>query len=425
MVFRNSGAKILDRNLLKEDENCKNGDGDKLREVLKITCLRSHSLALYSSSCWAGLEKMGPLNLGKRNGSILATVQFSKQQHPFYSTLKSRVDSYFAEHQLPTWGNWSLYLKTIILLVSAVALYIALVVVQPPVWISVLLCSLFGVNLAAIGFNVMHDGAHGSFSGKEWVNNVMAYSLNLMGGSSFLWKIKHNMIHHSFTNVEGIDDDIDIQPWIRTSKFQPRHWYHRFQNIYWIVLYGLTYFIWVFYKDFSKYFQQKVAGTPIRGISWQQHVIFWLSKTGYFVLFLLIPMYYVGVMPTIWGYLIISTVCGIVLAVVFQLAHVVDETEFHDPQLTDHTLDHDWAIHQVKTTSNFATRSKWVHWITGGLNFQVEHHLFPRVSHIHYPALSLLVKETCEQFGITYNEHKTVLAAVRSHVSYLRDVGRS
>ncbi len=351
-------------------------------------------------------------------------VSFNNKNSVFFNSLKDKVDDYFKSNNIKETGNFKLYLKTIILTVSAFSLYTILVFFTPNVWVSLILCALFGLNLAAIGFNTMHDGAHGSFSTKTWVNELMGYSLNAMGGSVYLWKYKHNINHHSFTNIEGMDDDIDIKPWIRVHEDQKKHWYHRFQHIYWFVLYGITYLLWVFVQDFKKYFTGKVGDLPFRKMDTKEHFIFWITKVVYVGVFMILPIFMVGLIDTIIGYSVIAFVCGFVIAIVFQLAHIVEDATFVAPSSENHKVDIEWAVHQIKTTANFATKSKIVSWFTGGLNFQVEHHLFPRISHIHYPKISELVRETCEQFGVKYLEFPSVLSAVRSHVIHLKHVGR-
>ena len=354
----------------------------------------------------------------------MAGIQFNTKEHPFFDELKKKVDNYFATNNLKQTGNFRLYSKTTILFLSFGVIFWLLVFVPMPIWLSVILCSLFGINLAAIGFNVMHDGAHGSFSSKTWVNEIMGHSLNLMGGDVHLWKIKHNLIHHSFTNIDGYDDDIDIKPFMRTTTIQPKKPIHEWQHIYSVALYSLTYVLWIFYFDWKKYFSGKIGLTPIRKFSTKDHVIFWATKIIHFGFFFALPMYTVGVLQTIVGYLIAAFVCGMILSYVFQMAHVMENTEFVDPSLSEGKLEDEWAVHQIKTTSNFATQNKVISWFTGGLNYQVEHHLFPRISHVHYPELNKLVKETCAQFGVRYNEYKTVVSAVKSHVNHLKTMGQ-
>lgn len=355
----------------------------------------------------------------------MGKVTFNNKTSPFFDALKARTDAYFKEHKIKPTGNYKLYLKTIILVSVAILLYCFLVFADLPVWMSITGCALMGLTFASIGFNIMHDGAHGSYSANKKINTLMSWSLNLMGGSSFMWKAKHNHVHHSFTNIDGIDDDIDIRPFMRVNEHQKRYWFHRFQHVYWVMLYGATYFMWIFWMDFQKYFTHKIGPTPIRKMKLSEHIGFWFSKTLYLFLFLIWPIFYKGALATFIGYGVILFVTGLVIAVVFQLAHVVEDTQFPLPDAKSNKIEQEWALHQVLTTANFATRNKIVSWFMGGLNFQVEHHLFPKISHIHYPAISKLVKETCEEFNIRYIEYPTVTAAIAAHIRHLRQLGQA
>jgi linoleoyl-CoA desaturase len=350
-------------------------------------------------------------------------VTFNNKYSPFFDALKEKVDVYFKSNNIKKTGNYKLYIKTITLAFSAIAIYSMLVFFTPPVWISVILCCMFGLTLAGIGFNVMHDGAHGSYSTKKWVNNFSAYTLNMMGGSSYLWKIKHNINHHTFTNIEGMDSDIDIKFWMRLHKEQKFHWFHKFQYIYFFFFYGISYLMWVYYLDFVKYFSSKVSETSLRKMSFKDHVSFWFSKIIYTGFFIVLPIFMVGLIPTIVGYSIIVFVCGLTISIVFQLAHVVEATNFPKPDEDSGKIDSEWAIHQVITTADFATKNKVISWFVGGLNFQVVHHLFPKVSHVHYPNIIKIIRETCIQFNVPYKEYPTFLSAVRSHIHQLKELG--
>lgn len=351
----------------------------------------------------------------------MSKVSFNYPKSPFFTVLSERVEAYFKENKINSTGNYRLFSKAIFLFSLFVTFYVLLLTIQPG-WISVILCIGFGLNFAAIGFNIMHDGAHGSFSQKKWLNEICAYTLNIIGGSSFMWKIKHNIIHHSFVNIEEVDDDIDIQPWMRVSHGQRRYWFHKFQYFYWIILYGVTFLLWVLYLDYQKYFSRKIASYEINKISLKEHFIFWGSKLAYLFVYFVIPIYFVGFANWMIGYLIMSFVTGLTISVVFQLAHVIEDVEF--PKLNDQNkIDNEWAVHQVETTADFSTKNKFVTWFLGGLNFQVVHHLFPKVSHVHYPKLQKIVKETCDQFQVKYMEYKSVWAALRSHVRHLKLLG--
>jgi linoleoyl-CoA desaturase len=285
------------------------------------------------------------------------------------------------------------------------------------------LCALLGVNFASIGFNVMHDSCHGSYSSKKWVNELFGYSLDSMGASSFIWKVRHNLVHHSFTNIYGHDDDIDIQPFMRTSRDQPINKFHKYQYWYCFPLYGLTYLSWVFLVDFRYYFSRRIANKKISSISIKDHITFWGSKLFYTTMVLVIPSIVVGVIPTLIGFFIMASICGLFISVILQLAHLVEACDFPVPEEKTGNIENQWAVHQMETTTNFATSNKALSWLLGGLNFQIEHHLFPRVSHVHYNEISRIVKEVCKDFNVRYYEYKTFFQALKSHVRYLKTVG--
>lgn len=355
----------------------------------------------------------------------MSRTTFAKTPPIFFQRLREVTDAYFKENGLRRTGDRRLYWKTGILITVLTGLYITLVFFTPAsVWLALGLCTLMGVVVASIGFNVMHDGAHGSYSSRGWVNEMMGHSLNLLGGNVYLWKLKHNVNHHTFTNVEGMDDDIDIRPWVRVHAGQKRYWFHRFQHVYGLLLYGTTYLFWIFYNDLRKYFTGRIAdNTRMPRMSPKEHVIFWASKLGYVALFIVLPIFFAGLVPTLIGYGVMVFVTGLVIAVVFQLAHVVEDTDFVHPPSDGHHIESEWAVHQVATTVNFATHNKVWNWLFGGLNFQVEHHLFPRISHVHYPEINKRLKQVCAEFGVRYREFPSFRSALWSHLMHLRQVG--
>lgn len=350
--------------------------------------------------------------------------KFANVPHSFHAELKKRISEYFKEVGKSTTGNYSLFLKAIILVVSFLFIYTHLVFFTPgPVW-AIIECVLLGGLTAAIGFNVMHDGAHGSFSRYKWVNELAALSVNFLGANNFMWKTKHNVIHHAYTNIDGIDDDIDAKPFLRLCETQKRYKVHRYQHWYFWAAYSLLYLWWVFVTDYKKYFLKRIGQVPIKKMSLADHISFWSFKLVHLGLFVFLPVYTIGFMPWLIGFLIHGLVAGFVLSIVFQLAHTVEHTHFPVANEATGKMEDEWAIHQIKTTANFATRNKLVSWLVGGLNFQVEHHLFPKISHVHYPAISKIIKKACEEYGIHYIEYRKVRYAVASHVSFLRQMGR-
>jgi linoleoyl-CoA desaturase len=342
----------------------------------------------------------------------------------FQTELKERTRAYFSENNLSPTGNRTLYFKAGILVLTFIALYVHLVFFTPFWPFAILEAILLGITTAGIGFNIMHDGAHGSFSRKDWVNALAGMSINFLGANVFMWKTKHNVAHHSFTNVDEHDDDLNAGAFLRLGPSQKLYKIQKYQHIYFLAVYSLLYFYWIFFTDYKKYVTGKVGHTPIRKMKALDHISFWGFKVIHFLLFILLPIYMVGFLPWLIAFVVFSLTTGLVLSVVFQLAHVLEETAFPLPDMHSNKMDAGWAEHQLKTTANFATDNKLISWFTGGLNFQIEHHLFPNISHIHYPQISKIVKATCREYGIPYLEHPRMRRALASHVSQLKSLGQ-
>lgn len=354
----------------------------------------------------------------------MSTPKFASSSVSFHAELKSRINAYFAETGKNATGNFQLYFKAIVLFAAFLGFYIHLVFFTPPAFFAILECVLLGCAVAGVGFNIMHDGAHGSFSRRKWVNNMASMSLNLLGGSHFMWNMKHNVIHHAYTNIDGVDDDIDIKPWMRMSTTQPKYLMHRYQHIYFWFLYALLYILWIFVLDYQKYFKRRIGALPLKKMKLSDHLIFWGFKVLHLVMFIVLPIYTVGFVAWLIGFLSFTVVAGLVISIVFQLAHTVEHTHFPMPNEVTGKLEDEWAVHQLKTTANFAPQNKVINWFVGGLNFQVEHHLFPKISHIHYPAISKIIQEACDEFDVPYIVYPKMRYAVASHVAFLKQMGR-
>ncbi len=355
----------------------------------------------------------------------MAKITFSNRNNDFYQSVKHAVDDYFAKTGLKKTGDWRLYSKTIILILTAVSIYVALMFTPINDWLALLLSLVMGFVLASIGFCVMHDANHGSYSTKPWLNDLLGLTLNAMGGNSYFWKQKHNIIHHTYTNVDGVDDDIAKSPIIRQCESQRWVPAHKVQYLYLVPVYSLSVIFWVFIMDFTKYFTHKIYTTDAWKMTLKNHIVFWATKVWYVAIYMVLPITVWGFWEWLVGYMALNATMGLTLSLVFQLAHVVENTEFeHVPlDMTKH-IETAWAEHQVKTTSNFAMNNPVISWFVGGLNFQIEHHLFPRVSHIHYPAISKIVMQKCKEFNLPYNKYETMFEALASHFRVMKDLGK-
>lgn len=355
----------------------------------------------------------------------MSVPKFPQKGDSFYHELKKRVSDYFVQANKVSTGNFQLYFKAGLLILSYIALYVWLVFFTPGIVVAMIGAAVLGVLTAAIGFNVMHDGAHGSFSRYPWVNKLAGLTLNFLGANNHFWRVKHNVIHHAYTNVDGVDDDIDARPFLRLCETQKFYKIHRFQHLYFWAAYSLLYLWWIFFTDYRKYFTGRIGEVVLKKMTFQEHLSFWGFKLLHMGLFVGLPILVMGFMPWLIGFLVLALVAGFVLSIVFQLAHTVQDTQFPHADPVTNKLSDEWAIHQLKTTANFSTRNRFISWWVGGLNFQIEHHLFPRISHVHYPAISKLIRQTCAEFGIQYIEYPKLRYAVASHVAFLKQMGKS
>ena len=343
----------------------------------------------------------------------------------FYETVKQRVDVYFAANGLSRNGNWRMFLKTGIILMWLAVSYVLLVFATSSLVMAILTAVAVAQGFALVGFNIMHDGAHGGYSKSKTVNWMMGFTLDLIGGSHYYWRHKHNILHHTYTNINELDDDLNVTGLMRLSPAQPRLPWQRFQHLYAFPAYGFMTLLWVTIGDFRKFFSKRIGEYSLPALSASEASLFFLTKIFYFGYMLVLPMFFHPVWQVLLFFAVVHFVLGFTMAIVFQLAHVVEDNAFPRPDPESGEMDNEWAIHEVETTANFAPRSRLAAWYLGGLNFQIEHHLFPRVCHVHYPALSKIVEGTCREFQIRYVSYPTICAAIVAHYRFLRKLGDS
>lgn len=360
-------------------------------------------------------------------------MQYIRLTHgdEFTKTLSRRVDEYFKQNKIRKTGNWKLLLKVPFMFSLFLLPYFLMIFgfVEND-WLMMLMTVIMGIGMAGIGLSIMHDANHGVFSKYSWLNRLMSFSMEFLGGFNLNWRIQHNVLHHSFTNVHDMDEDIDSISLLRFSTDNPRKKIHRFQAYYAWFFYGFMTLSWMTNKDFMQLARYKKKGLIQAQRTTYQKALLTLifTKTLYYFYMIAIPML---VMDVHWwevliGFFIMHFVCGIILAFVFQVAHVMPETELMNKDTAvELNEDKSWAKHQLMTTSNFENWNSALTWFVGGLNFQIEHHLFPDVSHIHYPKISKIVRNTAKEFGVQYNSHKTFLAAIGNHLRLLKQLGRA
>jgi linoleoyl-CoA desaturase len=354
-------------------------------------------------------------------------VKFPKNDPAqFYQTLRARVNAYFQENHISQHANSTMVLKTLSMFALYLVPYAGLLLGWLDGWSSLLLWFIMGIGLSGIGLSVMHDANHGAYSKYPWVNKLLSYTMDFIGGNSFNWRIQHNLMHHTYTNIYELDEDIHDKPILRLSPYGKYQKIHRFQHWYALPLYSLATVGWVLDKDFVQLNRYNKTGlTQQQGGSPRLEWIKLLGWKAFFFLYLVaIPIL---VSPNPWylillGFLLMLMVSGFLITIIFQLAHVVEGTSHHKPSPTG-TMENTWAIHQLHTTADFSRKNPLVTWYVGGLNFQVEHHLFPNICHVHYKALSEIVRKTAKEFNLPYHDNPNMFKAIVSHLKTLKQFG--
>jgi len=342
----------------------------------------------------------------------------------FQTILKRRVNDYFASLNRSPRDSVRMYVKTATIITWFFTSYAFLVFAPLPIWAGIMISFSLALAAAAVGFNIQHDGNHGAYSGSRLINNLMALTLDMVGGSSYIWNYKHNAMHHTYPNIHGHDDDINLGFLGRLCPHQKRFHFHRYQHFYLWGLYGFLQIKWAFFDDFKHTIRGRIGTLSFPRPKGLNLFIFLGGKLFFFSLLFVIPAFFHPFWVICLFYLLTSWTIGLISSVIFQLAHCVEEADFPEPHPQSLQMKNEWMIHQIETTINFARKNHLLNWYIGGLNFQIEHHLFPRISHIHYPALSKIVENTCREFGIGYFAHPNFLGCLKSHYLFLQKMGR-
>lgn len=347
----------------------------------------------------------------------------------FVFTLRKRVKDYFKTNGIERYGNRSMRIKSVFMISLFFIPYFVMVSGIFTDFIPLLaLWILIGLGTAGIGLSIMHDANHKSYSGNSKVNQRMAYFLNIVGGTTLNWNIQHNVLHHGYTNVDGYDEDIEVGSLMRLSPHQKKYKLHRWQHFYGWFLYGFMTMSWVIYKDIVDLMRYRNRGlTKTYNRSFKSllfEVIGW--KLAYYGYIFVIPII---VLPVPWWWIplmffIAQFLAGFLLASIFQSAHVMPTSAYPQPD-DEGNVDNNWAIHQLMTTTNFSPKKNFFTWYIGGLNYQIEHHLFPNICHVHYRNISSIVEETARDYNLPYHVQPTFFKALQQHGKMLRMLGNS
>jgi len=358
----------------------------------------------------------------------METIKFIRQnskEREFAHEVRKRVRAYFKDNNKSKYGNFNMYLKSVVILGVYLAPFILILTTPMSPWTALGLSIIMGIGEAGVGMSIMHDGVHHAYSSKKWINNIASSTMFLLGSNIFNWKIQHNIKHHTFTNIFKYDPDISSIKIIRLCQYGPIKKYHRYQHFYAFPLYGLMTFARLFGEIgvLLDYNREGITRELNTNPTWQLVKLIAI-KILYLTVIIGLPLWFTGF--TFWqiiiGFVALHVTAGMIMSTVFQMAHVVEGTEQF---LTDknHQVKGDWLVHQLRTTSDFGRKNGLLSWYIGGLDFQIEHHLFQNICHVHYPAIAGIIKKTAEEYGFTYNLKTNVFTALASHFRRLKELG--
>ena len=350
-----------------------------------------------------------------------------KSQRQFFATLNKRVNKYFKEEGRTKKANLEMVVKSMVFLAAYIVPFCLILAFQPSWGIAMILWAIMGFGIAGIGMSIMHDAIHGAYAKKPFWNRLMGLTLNLTGGATINWYWQHNYLHPTYTNITDWDEDIEDKGALKFSPHTPTKWFHKLQKVYAFFFYGLLTLYWVVGKDFVQFYRYTKNGVNQYSKAKTYQILAQIIglKVLYFGVFFVVPIAFFQIPwpQVLVGFLLMHFIAGMVLTVVFQLAHSVEGTDHPLPD-ENGNIQNAWAIHEMNTTVNFATDNRLLTWYVGGLNYQVEHHLFPQICHVHYPKIAPIVRQTAYEFGVPYMNNPSFLSAIRSHLKLLERNGR-
>ena len=369
------------------------------------------------SSARSGKHQARPASDGSRRRLAYAGG------NEFQLALRQRVDTYFEQPGRSRRDNLQWYIKAASILLVFAASYALLVFAATTWWQTIALTIVLALSTVGIGFNIMHDGGHAAVSRHRIINRLMAHSVDIVGGSSYLWRWKHGVLHHNYSNIVGHDMDITLGMLARFTPHQPKYFHQRWQQWYVWALYGMLAIKWHFFDDFRTLLTGRIGPHRIPRPRGADLALLVGCKLTFFILAFVVPLTLHPFWIVAGVYCLFAVVSGFALSVVFQLAHCVEEADFPKVAEGSGSVDNSWAAHQVETSVNFSHGNRLITWLFGGLNYQIEHHLFPEISHCNYPGIAPVVRDTCREFGVQYKEHASFYAGIRSHFRWLRRMG--
>ncbi len=347
-------------------------------------------------------------------------VSFEKNDKDFAIEIKQAIDQYFSTKKNGTKANGKMWVKIFFWLIMWAFSYLSLFIfnLKGP---ALFVLGIFHIlTHLFVAFNISHDANHFSISDNKKVNHILSYTLDLIGASSHLWRIAHNLEHHSFINVEGVDPSVEGYGVMKLTPETEHKKQYKYQYLYVFFIYSLSTLNFVLTKDFKLINDFKKRGHTFKTSKVLEIIFF---KLVYYSYMFVIPILLLDVsfFQVLFVFIIGHVIIGLTLALVFQCGHLTNEAEY--PHVHDGKISSSWIKHVIQTTGDFGKNQKLLTWLCGGINIHAIHHIYPHICHIHYKEVSAILKEIVESHNLKYREIPTFGMAIRSHIKLLKKLG--
>ena len=366
------------------------------------------------------LQDMESLNIETK-----LPIKYKQNYHPeFYKELKRRVDKAFNDKGISIKGNSIMKFKVMMLVVGYLITYTIIILADLNDISNLFLVIILGVLAALIGLNISHDAVHNAIFKRKWINYLFSFTFNFfLGANEYVWRITHNMVHHQFPNVPEMDPDISQTKLLRMSPVDKLKWFHKYQHFYFPIVYLLFGFYLVFIKDFRVIFGMNRLGNKRRMVHpLKEYIILFVTKIIYIGYMIVIPSMVFPFWKVIIAFILMQVILAIIFTIVTAPAHVATSNKYFTPN-SKGIIEENWAVVQLETTTDFSRNSWIANNFFGGGNYQVVHHLFPGICHIHLPWISQIVDKTTLEYGLEYN-HTSLISVLHHHVKMLRAFGQ-
>jgi len=356
--------------------------------------------------------------------TLVRRITYRQENDGFFTTLRQRVNQYFADNGLSKQDDPGMYLKTATQLGLWAVSYACMLSNYFHGWWLFGLQLIFHFSMFLMSVGIAHDGSHGAYSRHPWVNKIMYRVFDLIGINSHMWEYNHNLSHHYVPNIPVYDSAIDSFGLFRFHPQAKYYSFHRFQHIYIFFLYALSTLFKILFLDFFSFARKRIGIVEVKKHSVGDILYLVFTKLFVIAYMLVIPMLVIDVpaWQIIGGFLAGNILMGITLGICFQVTHLSDRTIFSEPDANG-TIGHSFPRHIFATTADFSPGNRVITWISGGLNLHVAHHLFHKISQVHLPALTKIVAQTASEYNIPYKAYPSVWSALRSHLRLLKVLG--